>query len=419
VGQEEAKKRLNMSNYFCFDKYTTDSIVTGGQWDATTLRYIKIKVKNCAKGGDYNKINNITCSKDEKELRTLMNNYVYFSVVIQNFFMDSSNYENPFQTGFNLLYEAMDIQVQKEIYYYFKKGVMQDKKGWFTDEADVKELYGVDRTRSDAMLSVTDVFSTTYYEVNLYFDKIVETYNRRYMKGQELIANIGGLLKGVTFIISLFFIVYNQHYGYVALINATFSNDRKLDLAKNENQKKRTISDQIVNSEIKREVFTVNNLNVVTEGNVLNSNPNINSEINRNKSNYNSSSNKNDRKEKEKSKEFSIDNSPYICQTPSSKSRIRLKSIETTSTPRENKTIKNSGLVGITSSGRTNFLQRGNLKLNCLNYICCLMFKSKTQREKDKKLILYRTGVESLIKKMDIVKFISVVDFIDQATLNI
>jgi hypothetical protein len=212
-----------VSNYYCFDNYTTQNIEIGGLWDSDVFSYIKIKLKNCAQGGQYNKKNNITCSKNETELRNFFNNYIYFGLVIQNYFMDVNNYTYPFKTGFQELYETIDIKVQKKIYYYFKKGVILDKKGWFTEEYEHSELIGVDRTRSDSMTAITDIYSSTYYETNLYFDKIVETFNRRYMKAQELVANIGGILKAITFIVGLVSYFYNGYYGYLDIINENFT----------------------------------------------------------------------------------------------------------------------------------------------------------------------------------------------------
>lgn len=62
-----------------------------------------------------------------------------------------------------MLYETMDIQVQKKLYCYFKQWVFDDKKGWFTEESEKKTLIGIDRTRYDFMNSVSDYSSSTYF----------------------------------------------------------------------------------------------------------------------------------------------------------------------------------------------------------------------------------------------------------------
>jgi len=205
--------------YYCFDEINKiTGIDIGGLWDAMEFKYIKIKVKHCTTAGDYNKENNITCSTNKTEMETIMKSYKYFQIFIQNYFLNSNVYDDPFKLSLNVLYETMDLKVQKKMYYYFKTGVFEDKKGWFTEESDKKTLIGIDRTRSDFMNGVGDYFSTTYYETNLYFDKIIETYNRRYMKIQEVIANIGGIMKFIFFIASFLVSFYNNFLMYKRIV---------------------------------------------------------------------------------------------------------------------------------------------------------------------------------------------------------
>ena len=137
----------------------------------------------------------------------------------------------------------------------------------FSEEPEIIELYGVDRTRSDAISAISDIYSSTYYEANLYFDKIIETYNRRYMKSQELIANIGGLLKGIIFIFTLFISFYNKYYGNLALVNDIFIYDSKNNNLYNDLNNftnKKIIIDTIqCNTTNKKSIFNKNNYNQI------------------------------------------------------------------------------------------------------------------------------------------------------------
>ena len=155
------------------------------------------------------------------ELKNIYNNYVYFSVLIQNFAVDAENYYEPFRLGFNNLYDTLDLGTQKKIYYYMKKGIMRDNKNWISEQSDAQELIGVDRSKFDFMTAKSDELSMTYYECNLYFDKITEKFDRRYMKVQELIANLGGLMKAFTFVTALFLKLYNDYFKTLYLINNT------------------------------------------------------------------------------------------------------------------------------------------------------------------------------------------------------
>lgn len=210
---------VQLYNYYCLDEINLKKgLNLGGLWDSQEFSYIKIKVRHCLSGEYFNAKNNITCNTNTTELENVMKDYKYFQIFLQNYFLNSNDYDDPFKLSLNVLYETMDLKIQKKIYYYFKNGIIEDKKDWFTETFEEKSLIGIDRTRSDFMESVSDYFTTTFYETNLYFDKIIETYNRRYMKIQEVIANIGGIMKFIVFFTSIFIQFYNYHSMYNEII---------------------------------------------------------------------------------------------------------------------------------------------------------------------------------------------------------
>lgn len=89
-----------------------------------------------------------------------MNNYKHFQFFIQNYFINSNDYEDPFKQALMFFTKLWTLR-QKKIYYYFKQGVFEDKKGWFTKEAQVKSPTGIDHTRFEIIGYVADNFSTT------------------------------------------------------------------------------------------------------------------------------------------------------------------------------------------------------------------------------------------------------------------
>jgi hypothetical protein len=208
-----------MSNWNCFE-WPTGGLITGGLYDNVLIQYIKIKMLNCRKAPkDYLLANNITCSDDITELKRIYSNYIYFSVIIQNYIVDGQNYERPFYLGFNNLYDTLDLKIQKKIYYYLKKGVLKDNKGWLLDAVDESEYYGLDRTKIDFMTGLADELNMNYYECNLYFEHIIEKFDRRYSTIQELLANIGGLIKAFSLLISFVMRFYNDYYRDIYILN--------------------------------------------------------------------------------------------------------------------------------------------------------------------------------------------------------
>jgi len=129
----------------------------------------------------------------------------------------------------------MELKSQKKIYFYFKKGILNDNKGWIMNDFYDKELIGLDRQRLDFRDGYDDFRQNTFYEINLYFDRILEYHTRTYQKIQDVIAGVGGLLKVITFVFGNLTIYYNEHYFYLDLINNVLlknnSNNGKNDLS--------------------------------------------------------------------------------------------------------------------------------------------------------------------------------------------
>lgn len=80
-------------------------------------------------------------------------------------------------------------------------------------------MIGLDRQRLDFRDGSADYTQNTFYEINLYFDRIVENYSRRYQKIQDVLAGVGGLIKVITFVFRNFVVLYNEHYQFLDLIN--------------------------------------------------------------------------------------------------------------------------------------------------------------------------------------------------------
>jgi len=209
-----------MSQFLCLDKpKNSEGHVLGGLYDAKYIRYFKIQIKHCLSSKD-NEKNNITCSKNNTEFTKLFaGTSLYVKYIVQSYYVDSNEYYYPFRLSFDSLYQTMELNTQKKIYFYFKKGIFNDNKGWILDETNLRSLIGLDREKLDFKDGIKDYTKNTFYEINLYFDRIIENYNRRYQKIQDVLAGVGGLIKIITFIFGNITLYYNQYFQYLDLIN--------------------------------------------------------------------------------------------------------------------------------------------------------------------------------------------------------
>lgn len=279
-----------MSQFLCLDQPSEhEGYVGGGLYDAKFIKYFKIKFSHCSAAGKANKEKNITCSKNYTEFHNLFfKTALYVKYVIQSYYVDSSDYEDPFKLSFDSMYQTMELNTQKKIYFYFKKGILNDNKGWILNEENSKELFGLDRQRLDFKDGNPDYSQNVFYEINLYFDRIVESFSRKYQKIQDVLAGVGGLIKIITFVFGNLVIYYNEHYQYLELINNVLI---KSNLQNNKNDcSYRSKNDYSTNKLLNPSNNNLNNKDHIFNPNKNNAN-NVNSNINNlNNSNYNSHS---------------------------------------------------------------------------------------------------------------------------------
>ena len=76
----------------------------------------------------------------------------------------------------------------------------------------------------------------TYFECNLYFDNVIEKYSRTYIKIQEIISQLGGLVKSFSFFIYILTGIYNNYIRDLFILNNSYDifDARKINFSSNE-----------------------------------------------------------------------------------------------------------------------------------------------------------------------------------------
>lgn len=156
-----------MSQFLCLDKpKDSEGYIGGGLYDAKYIKYFKIKFNHCSVGQDYNIKNNITCNSNLTEFENVFksSNSLYVKYMIQSYYVDSADYYDPFKLSFDSMYQTMEMNTQKKVYFYFKKGVLNDNKGWLLDETNLIDYIGLDRQRLDFKDGNSDITENVFYE---------------------------------------------------------------------------------------------------------------------------------------------------------------------------------------------------------------------------------------------------------------
>lgn len=161
--------------------------------------------------------NNNKCAP-KKEISTALET-VFWSLTFLDYDVDHTNYENP-----AVLYTRTErFQVGLSIY---KRHIFTSKLvGYNTDygfafsDHRVREFHQFDKFSVDVDLRTGSQFSGGFSNISFRVNPLMDYYNRRYVKVQMMVANIGGVIKGILFMGSLFVNLFVKKLFYTDLYN--------------------------------------------------------------------------------------------------------------------------------------------------------------------------------------------------------
>ena len=201
----------NIKDFFCID-YNYEKELLGGSWEANFVHYMSIEYAICKEGSN-NPYNGLPCNPTNIT-DSYLSKYSYASFYIQSLFVDPSNYENPItKTIFNL-YHIIDKNLVKSNYIYFILSIVESDYGWILESR--KQIQDVRYESRVVDINLKSSFaggSRDKYMGNfiMYLKKTLEKYNRTYTKIQNLAANVGGILKTFTFLMTIIIQIYNYY----------------------------------------------------------------------------------------------------------------------------------------------------------------------------------------------------------------
>ena len=211
--------KLGLNKSLCFDFGEKGYFEFGGYWDGEFVDYIYINSLKCKEGSTNKK--GIACAS-EKETQALISNLLYVSVYIPNILIDPSEYTNPFTLTLINLYSMLDLNIVKNTYLKFIEIQMFSDIGWLIQDIKEHKEISYYQTTTDyslqSSLAYDEYYSNYYSSVTLYMVKNIKKYTRVYTKIQNLAAEVGGILKLFTSIMSILIHFYNNSYFEFELI---------------------------------------------------------------------------------------------------------------------------------------------------------------------------------------------------------
>lgn len=170
---------------------------------------------------------------------------IYVQTVFFDTYLDSYNYTNPIQYYPKYDTQQINSSFLKRSYFRFSTNVYISENGWILEDEKSFFYTKLDNIKFD-INPAEDILKGNMYWITFESPRLRKVVKRHYMKVQELLAKIGGLVKGLTIVIQIITYHYcmfsyklNLQNIFVNVINSKLKNaDCKIeDVLKEENSK--------------------------------------------------------------------------------------------------------------------------------------------------------------------------------------
>lgn len=183
----------------CISKSQNFPIQLNKLWGQEGFNYFDISLKPCVN----NTSSNIIC-KPQKVIDEYLRNGV-FSIYTLNYYISTKDFDNPFVGAiFNDFYPVSKSTYTHAI-VFFTHSDMDSDIGWLFIESDIKSAFSLDRAKLNFYINNQD--DGKFFKFQYQLSNLKITTTRKYLKIQELCAQIGGISK--------FFLIIGMILNYI------------------------------------------------------------------------------------------------------------------------------------------------------------------------------------------------------------
>jgi len=170
-----------------------------------------------------NDTNRNNCYSKEVSKSRLVNTYISYQS-LENF-IDHSNLESPGQLILRSDILPVSSTIYKRDFFYIRNIEYRSDEGLIFSDTKYYSYSQISNFRETADLRPEGTVPGSFALITIMMDSKVDDYLRRFSKFQEVLANLGGLFKGlvvISYIVN--FIFFNELY-YLKLVSGLFETD--------------------------------------------------------------------------------------------------------------------------------------------------------------------------------------------------
>jgi hypothetical protein len=208
------------NSYYCINKNETVSLK--GVLTSSSINYYKFFVKACN-----NETSKVPCASQQVLDKMLDGTMITLYHVDKIF--DPSNYTHPVKHYFNNYWQRVSKKFYNVVTFYFKTVNFIDDTGLFFEASSKSTTLKVDRIAPSYDLQSSENF----LEVLFMFNNNVTTFNRKYKRLQQVVAEIGGLVNAAFILFTVIVHYYTQSLYFEYIKEKLFDSKKELGLLNN------------------------------------------------------------------------------------------------------------------------------------------------------------------------------------------
>jgi hypothetical protein len=201
-----------LSSLLCINPNDADKTYLRGSFGEIEYAYLSIKLSSCRNGTTHG----VICKPQEEIDHMLNGGYVAVNFIDTLF--DPSKFETPYKYSRKNFFTTFSKKYYKEWTFYFNNVDYYTDAGLLMEDKDLSNYLIFEKTYELLDLREEDNF----LNIAIRLSNTRNVYNRKYMKLQDFLAQMGGLVNGLDIILKLILTSYGLNNYFRSMINCLF-----------------------------------------------------------------------------------------------------------------------------------------------------------------------------------------------------
>jgi hypothetical protein len=223
---DEYFKFLDLKNLLCLKN---GSFPLRGSFGNDEFSFLEFRFKKCQNST----LNKNSCKPEAEINKRLAGGF--FGMFLTDFTVLPTNFEKPTQTFGVNIWTTFSILAYREIWMYYKKVQISSDVGWLAEDKLQEDSFAFNNLRE--VWDYRDT-SETFMNLNIAMGLNRMVYERSYIKVQQILANVGGILKVLLLMGQIVTFYFSKLNFQSFLVNHFYDSEAFTDREKETKRKK-------------------------------------------------------------------------------------------------------------------------------------------------------------------------------------